>query len=239
MNIRLMIAVVALAWGNASTMEASEVFADEFQTYGTVNNERLRSKWFISSPDPNQIKVMLDDEDRFGKGSDNKIVRLSSPPEGKPLMFAHNTLDPSEVMSVTMMVYEPKNKGDDQAGVHLRAGRNHFKKEEGDMAYHISFNDGSVNKRDDIYPQGKPTQLHLVFNNSKDEVSYGKRDMAAGTVDLWVDGKLVAEELDYAKDDTEGMPLEGIGLYFYDTAGQEIYLDKVTLYDAAVEPVDE
>lgn len=236
MPIRILMVVAAVAVGNVGTMIANEVFADEFQSYGTVENERLRGKWFISSPDPDQIKVMLDDEDRFGQGKDNKIVRLSSPPEGKPLMFAHNQLDPTEVMSVTMNLYEPENNEGEQAGAHLRIGRKHFKIEQGDMAYHLSFNDGAVNKRDDVYPVGEPTQIHLVINNSKDEVSYGERDMAAGTIDLWVDGELVAEELDYAKDDTEGMPLEGIGFFFYDNAGQEIYLDNVTFYDAAVEP---
>lgn len=238
MKSQLVIYIAMLALGSASTLVANEVFAEEFQSYGTVKNERLRGKWFISSPDPDQIKVMLDDKDRFGKGTDNKIVRLSSPPEGKPLMFAHKDLDPTEVMSVTLNLYEPKNKGDEQAGVYLRAGRNHFKKEQGDMAYHISLNDGSVNKREDLYPMGKPTQIHFVFNNSRDEISYGDRDMAAGTVDLWVDGKLVAEELDYAQDSTEGTPLEGIGLFFYDQAGQEVYLDSVTFYDAAVEPTE-
>ncbi len=238
MKMRIFTILAVAAWGAAGTVQAEEVFAEEFQTYGTKANERLRGKWFISSPDPDQIKIMLDDEDRFGQGKDNKIVRLMSPPEGKPLMFAHNQLDASEVMSVTLTIYEPKSLDDEQAGAHLRAGRNHFKKEEGDMAFHLSFNDGKVNKREDLYPLGKPTQLHFVFNNSKDEVSYGDREMAAGTVDLWVDGKLEAEELDYSVDGTEGTPLEGIGIFFYDGGGQEIYVDNVTFYDAAVEPVE-
>lgn len=210
--------------------EAEVIHEGGFEELKAGEIDRIRWRWFKSSEDSAQIMIIEDQADRLGKGSSNKALQLTS--EEQPLMFGKINLPEMNVLTLSFLMYEPKEGGDQK--VVIRAGQKHLNLQEGDAAFQLTLNNGAINQQGGVYQVGKPQRISLVFNGSSETITYeDKVELGPDSIDVWVDGKRELSGIESDSSKATGGVMNGVGLIMFKKGSQQLLLDDIQILNEA------
>ncbi len=221
--------------GSATGFASEVVFSDDFENH--TAGEAPGEPWTEVGDGPNSgsILVLQDEDDLFGKGTDNRILEYRKDQTHDDLPSAQNLVTEesfsAEVASIRFSFYQPEDEFDEHSWIILYAGS----RSTGNRAQVIDFGaEGDTIGTSATYERGTVNELELIVNNGAGPIVYGDGQILdGGETDIWINGEL-AEEAFSAHNNQRGP----ISTFEFNTSGsrkQVFYLDEIVIESLDVE----
>jgi hypothetical protein len=202
-KITLATALLALPLGT----QASELWSDNFESYTAGDSVPARSNGTENwrNAVATSFDVVTDSSNIFSSDSNQYAEMTATGLTSAPNVnsYADATTPASETGQLSFSFYDPSTATHAGFGWSLRIGS--LNAGNSNTAFGIFINDGSlvlsdgtgVNYGDVIttYTQDAVQQLDIVFNNSISSLDYGTGVVASGTMDVYLNGVLVGDDL--------------------------------------------
>jgi hypothetical protein len=236
MNTKYLIAISAAAGcllvnTTASAQAAAPVFNDDFES--RAPGSRLTAPWgSVTAGTDCVLEVLRDDANRFGRGTDNRILHLKDAGAGltrADCRFGGATNGGLAVAMLAFDIYEVE--GVDGTPLRVSIGLDSSK----DIAHQVTFHKGYATGIA-RYTQNAAHAIAIIINTSKDSVSYndGTDSVAPLQYALWIDGRRAAGGKLSGSSWEAGTPVTAFR-FTTDAGGasQEVYIDNIRLFSGA------
>ncbi len=181
------------------------------------------------------LRVVQDEDDLFGYGTDNHFLRVEDAVGGfvlnAPLTFHR------EVVTVSFNFIDREGTADLSQLIQM----GQFMRDDGSGRAHIlSFRDGEIRSGAGGYPfPDVRLRADGVFNNSAETITYDTPDgdtkeLDPGLGDTWINGVLMAADYNFAaQDDTHPGPISDLNFTVFSNHSYSIDVDNYTVFDGA------
>ncbi|QYY37271.1 hypothetical protein [Ruficoccus sp. ZRK36] len=242
------LALIGMLAINASLLSAATIFSDNFNEYtsGAVLPSGDGYDWDSVTAD-NQayayVNVETDSANVFGKGVTNQYLYLANLTGATTAIkpnASSQTFTSSTTGQISFDFYDPDYEDFTQRGFLLRLGTANYN---GGTIFAIYFHNGtlyygtgsSVNMSAESfasYTLDMLYQLDIVFNNSTTSLDYGNgQSVNSGTMDIWLNGVLVAENVASTGNQATGVSVKNIN---FTVGGSALQLDELYVDDIAI-----
>lgn len=212
----------------ASAQAAAAVFNDDFES--RAPGSKLTAPWgSVNAGADCVLEVVRDDANRFGRGTDNRILHLKDAGAGltrADCRFGGATNGGLEVATLAFDIYEVE--GVDGTPLRIQFGLDLAK----DAAHRMTFDKGAATGGA-RYSQNAAHKVAIIINTSKNNVAYnnGADSVAPLQYALWIDGRRASGGKLSNTQWQAGAPITAFRLVTDgDAAGQEVYMDNIRLF---------
>lgn len=232
-------------------IEPGLLFADDFsepEADGSPNAEIWGADAIDNrGSDANQwIQVSNEDSDLYFGEAGNNYLHLYSDGEdsGSVWISAVNQFAyPAAVVTVNLDFY---NSFSDDNGPTMRVGvGDPISSNNNRTHYQFRFENDAISEGNEVIQNDRTQNLQMVYNNTENPVTYldGQETVAADSYDVWIDGVLVLEDVQYAFYESANAPLgtelTSWGLGIFGDAQNELRIDNLSIHEGAeVTPAD-
>lgn len=237
-----MLAIPAFGIASLSTVHASLIFSDDFDTGNTLGSNPVGWTSILGNTEgTNSVLVQEDTGNLFGQGTSNRYVDLwdnSTNPGGQSIYLTVGGLSgslASGVATLNMNIIEPAGVSSGRILIGIGEGTMAGT----DRANNINYNEGNYGGEtlatDTLY------NLNVVFNNSASSIQYnstiGLQTLDAESADIWVDGSLVQSNVTQDRTWDGGVAIDAVGFRSFSGDIQRLLVDDFSVYsDARVVP---
>lgn len=238
----LLVWLIALNLSQASTL-----FTDNFNSYSDGTLPTGTAWTSVTDNGTTQLtRIATDTANLFQQGTANKALYLNFTVGGSTVASITDVSTGTTTGQVSFNFYDPKDTGAAGSGYFFRIGTGNANSvtnfavglKEGSLYIATGSSIAPAATAFATYSTDTLNSLSIVFNSSTSLLTYGDNiTVASGKMDIWLNGVLVGDDLDYAGNVALGTSLDNVNITTKgSTFSNSLYIDDLTFTNTIAIP---
>src|SRR5690625_4985381 len=219
---------------DASVAAGERIFEESFEKFSPKSAPGKPWTASLRGESGNGIEVVADTQNRFENGRSNQILEFRKIEAGPSQALITQNAFSAEIAKIGFRFYQPDDGHDGYSWLILYAGS----RSTDNRAQVITIGrNGSLAGSGGLYERGRVHDVVFIVNNSSRPTAYGNGEtVAAGSVDIWIDGERTHSG--FSSQNNRRGALTG---FEFNIAGgkrfQQFFIDDLTIESLAHKPV--